>query len=405
MAALQVEMGEMPLDCRREQLLLTYWANLRGHRESHPGLNVLKPCQEKEKGQFTSFGWIAESVAQRIGISQLSMSPTVPIAAVPPWFLREPVVDLSLLRRKKCSCSNVNSYIGRRYSDSVVIYTDASRVSDGRVGVAFVIPDIGVCIKKRTSDNIAVYTAELLAILLALNWVEENGTGKFAIASDSNSAVISIKNLRSETREDIVNEIGQVLERVCRQGKQVKFLWVPAHIGVEGNELADKYAKGGAIKMEVDFPIKHCRAEVKTIVKEEMRKKWQREWDACLKGRFYYTIQRRVEVKVSEWSCRSRKEEDVLARLRLGHSGLNGTLRIMGKHETGECEYCRVQEDVEHVIMFCPKFWQQRRVLEQRVNDSRVGFDIKGLLQGISQEMIGRALIKYLKSTRLIDRV
>ncbi len=34
--ALQVEMGEMPLQIRREQLIVSYWANLSGQNENHP---------------------------------------------------------------------------------------------------------------------------------------------------------------------------------------------------------------------------------------------------------------------------------------------------------------------------------------------------------------------------------
>ena len=39
--ALQVEMGDMPLELRRKQLMGNYWANLRGHSESHPTKGVL----------------------------------------------------------------------------------------------------------------------------------------------------------------------------------------------------------------------------------------------------------------------------------------------------------------------------------------------------------------------------
>ena len=50
-AAIQVEMGEMPLRLRREQLVLVYWTNLRGHNSDLPSKKVLLPCQEKEKKQ------------------------------------------------------------------------------------------------------------------------------------------------------------------------------------------------------------------------------------------------------------------------------------------------------------------------------------------------------------------
>ena len=34
--ALQVAMGEMPLDLRRDQLMANYWVSLKGHGASHP---------------------------------------------------------------------------------------------------------------------------------------------------------------------------------------------------------------------------------------------------------------------------------------------------------------------------------------------------------------------------------
>jgi len=46
-AAIQVEVGEMPLHFRRDQLALVYWANIGGHKENHMSQTVLRECQEK----------------------------------------------------------------------------------------------------------------------------------------------------------------------------------------------------------------------------------------------------------------------------------------------------------------------------------------------------------------------
>lgn len=51
--------------------------------------------------------------------------------------------------------------------------------------VACVIPDLGIKISKRTSDRVAIYTGKLLALLLALHWVEESALVKVVIASNS----------------------------------------------------------------------------------------------------------------------------------------------------------------------------------------------------------------------------
>ncbi len=40
----------------------------------------------------------------------------------------------------------------------------------------------------------------------------------------------------------------------------------------------------------------------------------------------------------------------MISRLRMGHTGLNSTLALMGKHENGMCDECDVSETVEHVL-------------------------------------------------------
>lgn len=70
-AALQVEMGEMPLGLRRTQLMLNYWANLQGYGQDHPTQAVLNPCWEKERRKSKSFGLIVGARASEFKLDQL----------------------------------------------------------------------------------------------------------------------------------------------------------------------------------------------------------------------------------------------------------------------------------------------------------------------------------------------
>jgi len=53
---------------------------------------------------------------------------------------------------------------------------------------------------KRINDKMSVYTGEMLAILLSLEWVENSRSREVLIGSDSSNGLISIKNMKSETR-------------------------------------------------------------------------------------------------------------------------------------------------------------------------------------------------------------
>lgn len=89
-------------------------------------------------------------------------------------------VALTLLGEKQQKHLTIHSnhhYIHR--------FIDTSKSSAGRLRVAFVVPELKVKIAKRVSGEMSVHTGEMLAIWLALQWVEEIKSLKTIICSDS----------------------------------------------------------------------------------------------------------------------------------------------------------------------------------------------------------------------------
>ncbi len=85
------------------------------------------------------------------------------------------------------------------------------------------------------SDSDSVYTVEMLAILIAVRWVEKTGQDKVLVCSDSSSVLASIRSFYSKIMQDILFEVLQSMTRIYNQGRQIKFLWVPGHVGIRGN--------------------------------------------------------------------------------------------------------------------------------------------------------------------------
>lgn len=77
---------------------------------------------------------------------------------------------------------------------------------------------------------------------MAIQWVEEPRPMRLVIFSDSSSALASLHNNDSVIRWDIPLEIEQTLQN-SNDGTRVFFIWVPGHIGVTGNEMADRIAE------------------------------------------------------------------------------------------------------------------------------------------------------------------
>ena len=64
----------------------------------------------------------------------------------------------------------IRAWVKARYLN---IFTDGSKQSNNNTASAVYIPYFNVQISKRIPDLCSVYTAELIALLLALNWIRD----------------------------------------------------------------------------------------------------------------------------------------------------------------------------------------------------------------------------------------
>jgi hypothetical protein len=146
-AALQVETGEMPLELRRQQQELNYAIKIKACKK-HPTQCILqrerialthqysehnRPFYCRVKDFFDQHSATVEPEASRP-------------AERPPWQLKAAEVDKSLTLEvskkdapvilKALAVERINSYNG-----TVKIYTDASKLADGKTAAAFYVPE------------------------------------------------------------------------------------------------------------------------------------------------------------------------------------------------------------------------------------------------------------------------
>lgn len=405
-AAVQVEMGEMPLRLRRIKLMLSYWVSLQGHNDMHPGKAVLLDCAEHTKSNFMSFGWVCNNRAKSAGLQniQYCLRGTY---TFPPWSVVPTEVDMRLRgeiekRPRQVSVPFVvQRYLERKCVNKVMVFTDGSKdPKTGRTGAAVYIPEERVTIKKRTTDELAVYTTELIAIMVSLEWVKTNGRRSSVVASDSMAALASIKSGKS-CRQDILCRIYSIIYELDWEDIQVSFIWVPAHMGVDGNEGADALAKQALKSQYIQLDVALSKSEAKSIIKNHMHITWQEVWDFLDTGRHLYNIQK--QVSGGRRVSRRRREEAIITRLRIGHTGLNKTLNMIGKHQTGKCECCGELESVEHVLLLCAAYEEERKKIKEAAKQARVCFSLESILNE-SSKMYGRVLV-FLRETGLERRI
>ena len=400
----------MPLELRRKQLMANYWVNLKGHRANHPTREVLQDSWENEKSASEHFAKVGNKIAKELSIEGLQISPPVVYPEEAPWRLVCPRVDMSLLEIKRTGKKTVDllsafSYlISQEYQDFVQVYTDGAKNPDtGATGFGVAVPGKGVGIYRRTGDGLGMYTVEMVAVLVALKWVEITAQKKTVICSDSASVLESFTSFHSNSRQDILYQVLHTFTRIHRKGGQVTFFWVPAHVGLQGNERADKLAKRALKANRVEMQVSISKAEVKSVIKEKIYKKWQSMWDRESRGRHLYQIQQNV--RTARVAGKGRREEIVMTRLRIGHSALNKMLKLIGKHNTGLCEECQEEESVEHVIMRCRRYETQREKMRKGLVEAGVKeLSLKGLLD-MSDRSQQRMLLEFLRSTGLLNRI
>jgi len=111
------------------------------------------------------------------------------------------------------------------------------------VAASFTVPSLNIDRKFRLCDNSSVYAAELTAIMEAVLWIldcEHYNKCKFAIFSDSLGVLTSIKESCSQSRPTLLNDLLCHLNNL--DSNQIKFIWIPSHIAVTGNDRANALA-------------------------------------------------------------------------------------------------------------------------------------------------------------------
>ncbi len=71
------------------------------------------------------------------------------------------------------------------------------------------------------------------------------------------------------------------------------FMWVPAHVGIEGNETADGAAKERLGRDEVDVRV--LLGKMECITYERLHQQWQQEWERDRRARKLFSIQPTVQ--------------------------------------------------------------------------------------------------------------
>lgn len=392
--ALQVEAGEMPLDLRRNQMTVKYYLRCMASSANHPARKDFEYSWQFEyyrsKCHNDALPFLLRSriLVEDMNLENVLLESRLPPPS-PPWHLDFPNVFLDLTtscvktQLPVVSKNLANEFIDMQFSSCIKIFTDGSKSPDDQCSAAFVIPEENVRRGFKLPDKLSVFKCELLAILFALEWISNFLPDRVVILSDSLSALQVIAGNVCDISSDVVGEILHRFTHLSKSGLTILFSWIPSHVGIAGNELADQTAKG-AISSVCCISVPLSISEVDSIIRSNIRHFWQGRWNDSFKGRSYFRVNDTVSSNVSFYG-RCRREQVLYSKLRLNQCWLNRRKHILGKHPTGLCDCGEEFETVEHFLLNCPLYVSQRNTLLYGLRDIGVSCTMKGLLGGNAQ--------------------
>ena len=338
---------------RRLKLSMQYALKLKSNPSNPTYETVFEPQYktlfENKPNMIPSFGIRISTEFENMNLD-LDNIADFKISDVPPWTVCQPRVLFSLHNDKK---SQTDPLVFRTkfhelssdFPNYETIFTDGSKDGD-TAGSACVSPsDTYKC---RLPDGASIFSAEIKAIDLALDHIEQSRNSDFIIFSDSLSVLQSLHNRRIENPLllDVLLKHNGLAER-----NSIVFCWLPSHVGIRGNEKADIAAKSALTLNISDLKIPFT--DFKPSINTFLHNKWQMSWNAAVFNKLHS-----IKPSLGEWQPNyriDRKEETTLARLRIGHTFTTHSFLLKGE-DWPVCIPCQEPFSVKHVLLDCTDF-------------------------------------------------
>jgi RNase H len=193
---------------------------------------------------------------------------------------------------------------------------------------------------------------------------------KITIFSDSQAALKAIAQPGNRSGQSLIWLIRLRIKVAESLGIQTKLQWVPAHVGIQGNERADylaKQATGWKENGPREQPAKLWERNVQLNSAANRREKllgeqeWQKMWQEGKTGRELFKLMPKITKKSIEiYKGKPKAICAALAQARTGKIALKAYLASINRADSNKCECGQVQT-LKHILLVCPKFSNLRR--------------------------------------------
>ncbi|XP_037576983.1 uncharacterized protein LOC119459237 [Dermacentor silvarum] len=276
-------------------------------------------------------------------------------------------------------------------------YTDGSVLRDGAASAACFAPELSAQSQCRVLHAVSSTHAELAAIDLAAKLLYQRQVARAAILTDSRAALCLLA--REDHGPTLIQRLHRKLHAVCELGCDLVFQWVPSHVGLPGNEEADRLAKEA-----------HTLPVPRSLLVTP--------FDVARHTVAGYLRSRHPDPRVAAGSppkllprrglC--RRDRALLLRLRIGCCRTAERVHRLSGLGSPYCDSCSGVESLDHVLLQCPAYAAERGPLLAAYRRLGIPSDsARGLLFPATHPSIARrayaALLEYLEDTNLCQRL
>ncbi|XP_032778918.1 uncharacterized protein LOC116917263 [Daphnia magna] len=295
---------------------------------------------------------------------------------------------------------------------TTMAYTDGSlNKTTGKTTCALYLPTLEIEETYTLNNRSSIFTAEAHVILKAMEAIyhHEELISELTVLTDSRSVLQTIENPGRETHE-IIDTILSTAEKFKSAGTKVNLYWIPSHVGIPGNERADKLASEESSRQGTGRLINNqlSALEQSSIFRDNLK---QINMTELQRGHEKDNTHQRKRTGPLKWhSHKSRYITRLLFRLRTGHNRLKANLARFNNQVNPICRNCEEEHETTiHVLLECSALEIERTEISSYLTTNNIEHNLTNLLglnldiHSTKQYEIQRLLTRYLKETRLVD--
>ena len=365
---LQAEAGILPINSRRDIQAIKLLAKIAANPLSHPITSIIEQDLQKNLRWVFPFATWAMSAAQIMKdydfklpskrdsdtkIKPWGDQPTRATLHINPEFQGKN--NMSNIEKNRLAAKIHDMLLSQENHFTTTFYTDGSVSGEG-------VASYGVYMRETQDDGTVTESdltaklvnkhgsmiAELAAIKHALELaLAKDDTRCVHIITDSLSAMHAMQRTNPLDNRNLINKINEYVKNLEDSGRFVSVTWIPSHIGVPGNEIADELASEGQLK-DPTITIPCSDSSNLTDLYYRVKEKWKHSVRMSPKAGVKRYLRIEPSLKTVNIPLSNRYDEALMARLRLS-AGTRCTFYC-----PTFCARCDEDFSVSHYLVNCP---------------------------------------------------